>query len=250
MIVKGKDVVLSFNDAGDMKPFCCARSASLSLTADLAETSTQGTGKWKTYRGMKLSYSLNCSGLVSFDMNMSLARLRNIQISLQTINFSFIATDNAGLQEIYSGSVIVSQTDSPTSYDGNFEYSMSGQGVGPLTVETFAPSPAANIYYGVQNTNSDPDSFANFITGDPGADILISYGAQTQPKFYWMANVDTVPIKTKWLDANNLLNQGTIGASDDLFEVRTIVINSINYTLYMTRYATGFNNPAQIKYFT
>lgn len=137
MIVRGKDCLFALFDpvTEEMKPICCARTATLTTTADLAETSTVNTGRWKTFIGMKTSFTLSASGLVSMDMNISLKTLRRVQSGFgSTTFFTFTATDAGGRTETYSGNVIITSIDSPFSYNGNFEYSLQGQGTGELTI--------------------------------------------------------------------------------------------------------------------
>ena len=136
MIVRGKDVYFFIDaGAGDQMPICCARTASLTTNADLGETSTLGTGKWKTYKGLKMSFTISAGGLVSFDMNYSIARLRERQINFEEIGFAFYGNDAGGKMEKYSGNFIVTSVSTPTSYNGNWEYSVEGQGTGGLTIE-------------------------------------------------------------------------------------------------------------------
>jgi predicted secreted protein len=136
MIVKGKDVYFLIQNAtGDLVPICCARTAALTTIADIAETSTVSTGTWKTFKGMRNSFTLSAGGLVSFDMNYSIAVLRQQQILFAPIQFSFFGIDADGNLERYTGSFLVTSINTPTSFNGNFEYSVEGQGTGALTIE-------------------------------------------------------------------------------------------------------------------
>jgi predicted secreted protein len=134
MIVKGRDVLFTVNDGGTMKPICCARTASITTSADIGETSTLATGKWKTFKGLKMSYNLSAAGLVSFDMNYSIAVLRQQQVLLLPLNFDFFGTDDLGNYERYTGSFIITTINTPSTYNANFEYSMDGQGTGVLNI--------------------------------------------------------------------------------------------------------------------
>ncbi len=135
MTVRGKEVVFYVDDSGTMKLVACARSASLTTTADIGETSTLGSGKWKTFKGLKLSFTLSAAGLVSFDMNYSLAVLRQKQALFSALDFWFFAADADGNQEKYSGKFIITNIGTPTTYNANHEYSLDGQGTGELTIE-------------------------------------------------------------------------------------------------------------------
>lgn len=136
MTIRGKDCVFWVRANGELKPICCARSASITTTADIAETSTLGSGKWKTFKGMKLSFTLNAAGLVSFDMNYSIVTMRRKQIELMPLEFAFIGEDGNGLIEQYSGRFIITNINTPFTYNANFEYSLDGQGTGELLIIT------------------------------------------------------------------------------------------------------------------
>jgi predicted secreted protein len=135
MTVKGKDVIFNVVANSESLPIACARTASLTTTTDLGETSTLDTGTWKTFKGLRMSFTISCGGLVSFDMNHSLAMLREVQSTFASVDFEFFGSDASSKQEKYSGSFIITSISTPTSYNGSFEYSLEGQGTGPLTIE-------------------------------------------------------------------------------------------------------------------
>jgi len=239
-IINGNNVILTVN--GEL--ICCARSVALSTAADIGDTSTMLTGKWKTYKGLKLSFALNCSGLCSADMNMSIAALRRLQIALQPLDFIFSATDINNNNETYSGQGIVTAVDTPASYNSAWEYTMLATGTGELTIQTIPPS-TANIWYGTQDTNADPTALGASIMGNPANNIVITYPDPLNiGKFYYMfyLPVSGVPVKTAWQDVNDPINSGGIGA-DGLFAARAIDIGGTGYIMYMTNYKTLFTGP-------
>lgn len=136
MIVHGKDVVLTVDAGNGFSPICCGRTASLTTSTDIAETSTLGTGTWKTYKGMRNSFTISAGGLVSYDMNVSISTMRSLQANFTIVNFQFTGIDRKGNVEKYTGSFIITSIGTPTSYNGNFEYSVEGKGTGALTIET------------------------------------------------------------------------------------------------------------------
>jgi len=133
VIVKGKDVLFTINDGGTQKPIACARTASITTSADVGETTTLSTGKWKTFKGLKLSFTLSAAGLVSFDMNYSLAVLRQKQALLLPLTFEFFGAAGAD-SEKYSGSLLITNISTSSTYNANFEYNLDGQGTGELTI--------------------------------------------------------------------------------------------------------------------
>lgn len=119
-----------------------------------------------------------------------------------------------------------------------------------LDPNPYPPSGTGVIYYNVQETNADPTNFTQSINQDGDLPISVDYGTQNLPIYFWLAVPDIYTTKEDWDDLNDEGNSGKIGADTDLFEVRAMVINTIDYTLYMTRYKTGWNgHSAQVKYY-
>ncbi len=113
-----------------------------------------------------------------------------------------------------------------------------------------SPLGTGNIYYGVQNTNADPDDFTNALNQDGNLPVSVDFGFQSDPLFYWLAIPEVFNQKGDWQDLNDAGNSGKIGATTDLFEVRALVIGGDLYALYMTRYATNFNShSSQVKFY-
>jgi predicted secreted protein len=202
MTIKGKDVYFYVvGDGGDLMPICCARTASLTTNADIGETSTVGTGKWKTFKGLKVSYTISAGGLISFDMNYSIAKLRERQINFEEINFVFFGTDPTGAMERYSGAFIVTSIGTPTSYNGNWEYSVEGQGTGELTIDTSGETPFSLFSrfgiednLGLQDRSIDMQGFAVAVnnsssfeiqSGVPVGDFQFADWFQANTSFQW-----------------------------------------------------------------
>jgi hypothetical protein len=97
-----------------------------------------------------------------------------------------------------------------------------------------------NIFYGLQDSNANPVSFAHTITGSPANAISVNFGAEIAPKFAWIMYPADFEVKTFWQDLNNTLNGSTIGVGDSLFEVRLFNYLGVDYWLIITYYATGF----------
>lgn len=140
-IIKGSNVILYFKRNNIWEPLACGRNITLTTNAETGETSTKGSGKWRTYRGIKLTWGISCDGLCSLDMNMSVGQLREVQFNLTAILISFTATDDNGLIESYQGYVIVTTIDTPASHNGLYEYSMTGQGSGELAITNLPIDP-------------------------------------------------------------------------------------------------------------
>lgn len=133
-IVKGRNVILYVNDGSEYRPVCCAREASLDTETSTDETSTDDTGIWRTYRGMRMGWTVTGSGIVSLDTNMTIAELRGFQFSFTPLYISFEATDANGLSEVYQGFVIIQNVGTSATHNGLFTYNFTAQGTGELLI--------------------------------------------------------------------------------------------------------------------
>lgn len=100
---------------------------------------------------------------------------------------------------------------------------------------TIAPLTA---YWGFKDDNSVLSQSA--IVASPlngtftdGATIIANYTSNAVPKYLWMAELSTQPIKTNWY--GSVLNNGSIGGPSDLFGTPVI---SGSYRFYITQYQT------------
>lgn len=154
-VVKGKNVWLYVLDSDNvLKPIACLRSCTLTTTADKSETSTLESGKWKTYRYDRLGWSISCEGLQSFDTNIPVAKIRNLQFSFSVIFVSFIGTDDNGVTENYTGHVLIDTVDSTGPYNDIYTYSIQGTGSGELII-TDAPFDPNELTGGLMVYNYD-----------------------------------------------------------------------------------------------
>lgn len=154
-VVKGKDVWLYVLDSDNvLKPIACLRTCTLTTTADKSETSTLESGVWKTYRYDRLGWSVTAEGLQSFDTNIPVAKIRNLQFSFSVIFISFIGTDDNGITENYTGNVLIDSVDSSASYNDIYNYSIQCTGSGELTI-TDAPFDPNELIGGIMIYNYD-----------------------------------------------------------------------------------------------
>jgi Phage major tail protein 2. len=134
MVIQGKDVIFAIVDGDSTLPICCARSATVTTTADLGETSTLTTGKWKTFLGLRMSFTISAAGLIS-DNNYLVTTLSTQQANFEEIQFTFYSQDIDGNVQRYSGSFIITSISRPWNYNSTWEYSLEGQGTGELVIE-------------------------------------------------------------------------------------------------------------------
>jgi len=133
-VIRGSNVVLYFLLDGQYKPLCCARNISFETNTELAETSTVGTGLYRTYRGLRHTWAVSCDGLCSFDRNAAIATVRELQRSFTPVYISFTAIDDNALVETYSGFVLFESIGTTASYNDLYKYTLSGKGSGEYTI--------------------------------------------------------------------------------------------------------------------
>lgn len=140
-VIRGKDVILRVQYNGELKPIACARTCLLNTECDLGETSSKNTGAWKTFRGTKLSWDIAGSGLCSEDMNHTVPQLRQLQFSRQAVFITFTATDPNGIVENFSGFCIITHVGTEGTYNANYEYEFTAQGIGELIIDNEVSEP-------------------------------------------------------------------------------------------------------------
>ncbi len=133
--IRGKDVLMKLQFDDSLEPIACFRSGSLTTTQDQAETSTRGSGLWKTNRSMGMSFTASFAGLCSLDTNGSVSALRKLQKDGLPIAFSMIATDENSDTETYDGFVLIAEIVENTAFDGNLDYTVSAVGTGELIID-------------------------------------------------------------------------------------------------------------------
>lgn len=113
-----------------------------------------------------------------------------------------------------------------------------------LTNDT--PATLPTIYYGTNEDGSMPNEAqilaGDSTTADPTEDVSLNWGAvEATPVYFWLAiPVDGAEsLKTYWFES--ILNQGSMGDTDDLFGAPdTVSVNFSNYYVWVTNYATQF----------
>ncbi len=133
-IIKGSNVVLYFQIDGRYQPICCARNISFETTSELGETSTNETGVYRTYRGLRHTWGVTCDGLCSFDSNAAIATIRELQRAFTPVYISFTAVDDNAKVETYSGFVLFETIGTTAGYNDLYKYTLSGKGSGEYTI--------------------------------------------------------------------------------------------------------------------
>lgn len=140
-IINGKDVILYFTYNGLDQVICCAQSCTLNTNANIGETSTLNSGKWKTFIGVNLEWDGVCEGLCSLDANISISQIRQVQFSLQPIAIKFVSTDMNGLTEIFSSTCIITKVTNGGTAGTPSDYSVEIKGIGDIGSEVSVTVP-------------------------------------------------------------------------------------------------------------
>lgn len=159
-IVKGRNVILYVNDGSGYRPVCCAREVSLDTETTIDETSTDGTGVWRTYKGMRLSWSVTGSGLVSLDTNMTIGELRTLQFSFTEIFLSFEIEDANAVVEVYQGYALLQSVNTSATHNALTTYSFTATGTGELLITEIPIDPNTQggfMIYKYDGTGSETD---------------------------------------------------------------------------------------------
>lgn len=173
-VVKGKNVVLYVQYNGIFQVIACAKGCTLTTAADIGETSSKNTGKWKTFRGRKLSWTVSFDGVCSEDQNLTLPQLRQLQFNLSAVLINFVATDDNGIVEGFSGYCLITDVTGTSNVSGFYEYNGAAQGIGELTISDSVIDPnqcCDTIWYyydgigGEYSTGSIPILIGNRIDG-------------------------------------------------------------------------------------
>lgn len=142
-IISGENYVFNINDGGVWKPYYCARSGNINIVTETIETSTSGSGIWRTFEPTANNFSAQIDGVISVDdtHSLQLSELRALQFSQTKILCRFTATSFDGDVYIEEAYFIITNSVSTGSFDGVATFSLSLQGTGAITQIFTPPTP-------------------------------------------------------------------------------------------------------------
>lgn len=142
-IIRGIDCILYWRFRGEWRPIGCMKSWTLSTQAEKGETSTLQSGKFRTYRWVKNTWSVSMTGLVAVpgQTKWSVALLRKGQFAGREIFISGTYVKD-GYSEVYQGYVLVDNVDSNATFSTAADFSVEATGTGALhiTADPFDPN--------------------------------------------------------------------------------------------------------------
>ncbi len=142
-LVAGKDFTFYVFDAGIWKPYCCARSGSVSIDTSTIETTGPGTGDYKTFEPEVHGFTASIDGVISLNISGQLTwpELQAKQLAKTKLLCRFTEISQAG--DIYTKECyfyITNSTDTG-SFDGVSTFQVSLQGTGGITLIFVPPTP-------------------------------------------------------------------------------------------------------------
>ncbi len=149
-LVRGENCVFYIFDAGLWKPYVCSRSGNISIDTDTIETSSTGTGDYKTFRPTVHSFTASFDGLISLGVSgsLTLPELQALQLAKTKLLCRFQETSES--KDIYTKEAyfyITNSTDTG-SFDGvgTFQVTMRGTGAITLVFTILPPIIQGKVY--------------------------------------------------------------------------------------------------------
>jgi predicted secreted protein len=141
-LVKGDNVILFIYDGGMWKPVVCGTSCSFQTDAEDIETSITGSGAWRTYEYVALTWTCSFDGVILLDglNELSLQDLRSYQYSRQKVLIRYQREDDSANVYTDEGYALITSISDTGDLDSMATFSVSLKGTGPLT-SVLAPTP-------------------------------------------------------------------------------------------------------------
>lgn len=199
-LVRGENVLLFIYDGGLWKPMSCGKSCTITTNAEDIETSLTGSGNWRTFEYVALSWSAQLDGLILLqEVNtLCLPDLRVFQSSREKVLLRYQRTDDSGNVYTDEGLAIITSITNNGELDGPATFSMSLKGTGPITM-IFTPTPI--------NPNAKVKRYEYTATGgeDSFADVLLQ-------------NKDILDVVVDGVGRSRLITTGTPVGQEALYD--------------------------------
>lgn len=144
MAIKGKDLIFSLSVNGISTPFLYCKTCTLTQTADVLETTTQGSGSARSYEYYKTGYKLSLTSLTELlDSTYSSLFLQNCLNGRVKVDWSF----QLDLTTYYSGKILVTSAQIDAAFDGVSNFTGELLGDGDLTITATVPPISGGFNY-------------------------------------------------------------------------------------------------------
>lgn len=144
--VQGRNCLFKVDVLGSFLPLICAKSFTATVTTDTVETSTQGTGQFKSYDYDALSWTLNFDGIqkiVDAAVNPTFYDMLSAQLSFLPVGFKMLFIDPDGITKELAGTVLITSTGLTASISEPAGGTLELQGTGEFAVNN--PSSSCDI---------------------------------------------------------------------------------------------------------
>jgi predicted secreted protein len=131
--VLGRDIAIKLM-YGTFKEIWCARTMGLNIVSDDYETTSVGSGDWRSFLVNKHQFTLSLSGVIYLGEDFTIKQITDFQDAKLPIDFEFILEDIAANLLKYSGKVNIMNTDMNGSYNDAGLFNIEMKGTGGLTV--------------------------------------------------------------------------------------------------------------------
>src|SRR6478609_4066592 len=117
-IVKGNEISISINS----NILSCWRSSTLTIDAETIGKSTIGSGNWKEFEGVALSWTVNGEGLIYNDEDFTIHDAYDLMIALTTVTVVVSVSS-----VIYTGEAIITNIQEQGNVNDNASFNISLQ---------------------------------------------------------------------------------------------------------------------------
>jgi predicted secreted protein len=144
-LIKGENVILYMFHDGIWKPVICGRDCSLTTNAEDIETSITGSGAWRTYEYVGLTWECTFDGVMFLDgvNELSGADIRAMQYSRQKVLIRYERTDMDSNVYTEEGYALITSVSDSGNFDDVVTFTVDLKGTGPLTI-VYTPTPTSN----------------------------------------------------------------------------------------------------------
>lgn len=176
MIIQGKNLLVYVQGDGEigntdeLYPIGCDKTCTLSIDAELKETTIKDNGSWKTYVSGLRGVQIAGDGLIDYTRVMSAHSLQNKIINGQIVVFKLVAELTESERVIYSGQGYLNNVTIGGPAEGSATYSYNIIGTGAPDIDNNIPveggggtptDDMAQVYPLYFRTTTDQTSYQN-----------------------------------------------------------------------------------------
>lgn len=148
-VVKSEGLVIAVTDvSGNIYPFACTKTATLSITSDFLELAPRTNGIFREYLPNRSSFTISGDGLIKMTQS-SMQPITFFDTFIEGSDSEFVGyldmIDQSGNYKVYQFSCIIQDLTLTSATTQNGTYSFTLQGTGPLVEITTVDSGTVTI---------------------------------------------------------------------------------------------------------